>query len=192
MTVISRIQRRSRGSRLSAIAMLVSGPIGGEDQLLLVLLGHRDDEVDRVRGDRLAHRLRHLRAVEAGLAVPRRDADGRLHQRLGTAGRERDVEAAELERDQSVARRVLERVVAVHRRNADEIQVARREQDRDEIVMAGIAIDEYFLFRQDCLAGAGGTQRGSRSIDGFVAILATFGAPRLTAREPLNHTVAIA
>ena len=108
----------------------------------------------------LPHRLRHLGAVEAGLAVSRRNANRGLYQRLGAAGGERHVEAAELERDQSVARRVLERVVAVHRGHPDEIEMARREQDGDEVVVAGIAIDEDFLFRQDGLVDAGGKERG--------------------------------
>ena len=154
MTVISRIQRRSRGSRLIAIAMLVSGPMVARISSSLCRSAIAMMKSTACVCDRLAHRLGHLGAVEAGLAVSRRDADGRLHQRLRASRRERDVEAAQLERDQAVARRVLERVVAVHRGDADEVEMTRREQDRHEVVVAGIAIDQDFLLRQACLSFA--------------------------------------
>jgi hypothetical protein len=45
----------------------------------------------------------------------------------------------------SPLRVVFERVVAVHRGYADQIEMARGKQDGDEIVVAGVAIDQDLL-----------------------------------------------
>jgi hypothetical protein len=88
---------------------------GGDQRGAVEPLG---EEVDRVLGRRPALRRRQVRAVEAGLAVDVR-GDARLtHERALGSGRDRDLAAAdELEHADGVGGRLLERLVAGHRRD---------------------------------------------------------------------------
>ncbi len=66
-------------------------------------------------------------------------------QRRVGARRDRDVAASgDLERDERVAGRLVERLVAGDGRDADQLDLGRREreQDRDRVVVAGVAVDD--------------------------------------------------
>ena len=65
-------------------------------------------------------------------------------RRVGSDG-DRDVAAArDFERDERVAGRLVERLVARHGRDADQLDLRRgeREQDRDRVVVTGVAVDD--------------------------------------------------
>ena len=95
-----------------------------------------------MRADRRARRRWDVRSVEARLAVDLGGVHGRGGERLGAAGGDRNVDPGELQDRQGVARRVGERGVAVDGCHGEEIEVARCEQDRDRIVVTGVAIDQ--------------------------------------------------
>src|SRR5262245_24960409 len=65
--------------------------------------------------------------------------------RFGATACQRHLDATQLEHSQRVARGVLEAIVAIDRRNTDEIEMPRREQQRNRIVVTGIAVDQEFL-----------------------------------------------
>ena len=123
-------------------ATFVSGPVGTRTTSGSIRLG---EEVGGVRVDGPRGRLGQLGAVEARLAVDvRRGAEVAPQRRLG-AGGDRDVApAGDLERDERVAGRLVERLVAGDGRDADQLDLRRgeREQDRDRVVVAGVAVDD--------------------------------------------------
>ena len=134
--------RAGRMPRSSASATFVSGPTGDEHGLGRHVL---DEEVDGVLLDRLGGARRQLGAVEAALAV---DVGGDVelaHERPLGAGGDRHVGAAdEREHPERVVRRLVERLVAVRRRDADELDLGarEREQERDRVVVPGIAVED--------------------------------------------------
>ena len=105
-------------------------------------LGH---ELDRVGAERRSDRRRQRRPVEAALAVDvRRDGQVPDEGPVG-ARRDRDVAPAdELQHPERIGSRLLERLVAVHRRHPEhvELRAAEREQQRDRVVVAGIAVED--------------------------------------------------
>ena len=103
------------------------------------------EEVGGVRVHRLRRGLGQHRPVEAGLAV---HVGGRAEvapqRRLRPRGHRDVAPAGDLERDERVAGRLVERLVAGDGRDADQLDLGRgeREQDRDRVVVAGIAVDD--------------------------------------------------
>ena len=69
ITVISRSQPASRGSRFRAMAGVGGGADHGQDQLVLMLAGGVDQEIDRVLADGCAVGFGQVGAVQPGLAV---------------------------------------------------------------------------------------------------------------------------
>ncbi len=64
-------------------------------------------------------------------------------QRLVRAGVHGHVTPEQLDGGERVAGRVLERDVAAHGRHADEIAPVRGGRDRDDVVVAGIAVEQH-------------------------------------------------
>ena len=115
---------------------------GGDERRALDPLG---EEVDRVLGRRLGLRRRQVGAVEARLAVHVGGHARLAHERPAGAGGDRDLAAAgELEHADRVGGRLLERLVAGDRRDAPQLELgaAEREQDRDRVVVAGVAVEQ--------------------------------------------------
>ena len=103
------------------------------------------EELDGVLGDRRGRRVGELGAVQAGLAVDVRGDVALAHERPVGAGRDGHVGAAgELEHAERVRRRLLERLVARDGRDPDQLDLGRgeREQDRDRVVVAGVAVED--------------------------------------------------
>src|SRR5205814_1135166 len=85
------------------------------------------------------------RPVEAGLPVHVRGRTEVAPQRRLRPDGDRDVApAGDLERDERVAGRLVERLVAGDGRDPDQLHLRRgeREQDRDRVVVARIAVDD--------------------------------------------------
>ena len=134
--------RAGRMPRSSASATFVSGPTGTSTVSGRHVL---DEEVDSVLGDGLRRALRQLRPVHAALAVDVRGDVGLALERAVRPHRDRHVlPAHEREHAERVVRRLVERLVPVDGRDADEIDLRARErkQERDRIVVPGIAIDD--------------------------------------------------
>ncbi len=96
-------------------------------------------------GLRRPGRLRQVGAVQTGLAVHVSGDVALANERCVRSGVDRDVAATgELEHAQRVVRRLVERLVAGDGRHADELELGRREgqQDRDRVVVAGIAVED--------------------------------------------------
>jgi hypothetical protein len=72
----------------------------------------------------------------------RRYTHAPLREWPSTAHGQRDVDASELHDGECIARCVPHRVVAVHGGDTDEIEMPRRKQYRDRIVMPRIAVDQ--------------------------------------------------
>ena len=131
--------------RSSSSAMFVSGPVGTS----VTGAGWRRSAPPGSRRRAASHRpparRRQRRPVEAALAVDVR-GDGELpYERPVGTGRHRHVGAAdELEHADRVRRRLLERLVAVCRRHAEQLQLraGERQQERDRIVVPGIAVED--------------------------------------------------
>ena len=90
-------------------------------------------------------RLRKRRPVEPALAVHVRRDDELARERTLGAGGDRDVGALhELEDAQRVRGGLLERLVAVGRRDAEELELRAREgeQQRDRVVVPRIAVED--------------------------------------------------
>ena len=90
-------------------------------------------------------RLRQRRPVQPALAVDVRGDDELPLERPVRAGRDRDVGPAdELEHPQRVRGRLLQRLVAVRRRHAEELDLGarEREQQRDRVVVPGVAVED--------------------------------------------------
>ena len=88
---------------------------------------------------------RQQRAVEPALAVDVRGDDELAAERPVGARRDGDVRAAdELEDAERVGGRLLERLVAVRRRHAEQLDLRarEREQERDRVVVPGIAVED--------------------------------------------------
>ena len=99
----------------------------------------------RRRSDRLDVGGGQRRPVEPALAVDvRGDGELALERPVGAHG-DRDVRPAdEREHPQRVLRRLVERLVPVHGRDAEQVELGarEREQQRDRIVVAGIAVED--------------------------------------------------
>ena len=108
-----------------------------------------DEEVDRVLVDRLARRAAAARARPCPLSPWTCVGDvGLAHERPVGAHRDRNVLAAdEREHAERVVGRLLERLVAVHGGDADELDLGarQREQERDRVVVAGIAVEDDWI-----------------------------------------------
>src|SRR5262249_8345612 len=105
----------------------------------------RGEEVARVRGRGGARGRRRLGPVEPVLAVAPRGDDPLAHERAVGSRRDRYVRTAgELEHAQGVGRRLVERLVAGHRRHAVELGLGRgkRNKQRDGVVVPGVAIED--------------------------------------------------
>ena len=105
----------------------------------------RGNPADGVGRDRLGARLRQRRAVEAALAVHvRGDDELALERPVGTRGDRHIRAASELEHAQRVRGRLLERLVPVGRRHAEELELRAREREeqRDRVVVAGVAVED--------------------------------------------------
>ena len=102
-------------------------------------------EVDSALVERPATRGCERRAVEAALAVHVR-CDGEIaHERLRCTRGDGDVLASgEVEHADRVRRRLLERLVAVHGRDREQLELRARdgEQQRDRVVVARIAVED--------------------------------------------------
>ena len=121
-------------------------PDGREDQLLLVPLGHRDDEVDRMGSIGLR--------TGSGTCAPSRPdlpCPGATPTEGCTSGSEHPAASGMPSSWPSSSAisplRVVfpSGVVAVHRGDADQVEMVRREQYRHEVVVAGIAVDDGHL-----------------------------------------------
>jgi hypothetical protein len=113
-----------------------------EDDPRLDQLG---EEVCGVGADRLRLRLRQLWPVEAGLAVHvRRGAELASPRRVRPGGDRNVAAAGDLERDERVPGRLVERLVAGDRRDTDQLDLRRgeREEDRDRVVVPRVAVDD--------------------------------------------------
>ena len=124
-----------------------------------------DEEVDGALLDRLGGARRQLGAVEAALAV---DVGGDVelaHERpLGTDG-DRHVGAVdEREQPEGVVRRLVERLVAVRRRDADELELRarEREQERDRVVVPGVAVEDDRRRHRRSMASTSSSRRQGR------------------------------
>ena len=105
-------------------------------------LGEVLDRVHRLGG---ARGRGQVGAVEPRLAVDVRCDVARAHERRVCARVHRHVAPPrQLEHAQGVRGRLVERLVARHGRHADELDLRRgeREQDRDRVVVAGIAVED--------------------------------------------------
>ena len=88
--------------------------------------------------------------------------DGGAHERPLGAGRDRHVAATgELEHAQRVRRRLVERLVAGDGRDAEQLELGRgeREQERDRVVVAGVAVEDD---RRRCSAATSSTSARAR------------------------------
>ena len=95
--------------------------------------------------DRLLLRRREIGAVETRLAVDVRGDELFAHERPVRACGDRDVAVAgELEHADRIRGRLVERLVAGHRRDAEKLHLGRgeREQQGDRVVVPGVAVDE--------------------------------------------------
>ena len=104
-----------------------------------------DEEVDGALLDRLGSAGRKLGAVEAALTVNVGSDLEFAHERPFGAGGDRHVGVVdEREQPERVVRRLVEGLIAVRRRDADELDLGarEREQERDRIVVAGIAVED--------------------------------------------------
>ena len=125
--------------------MFVSGP--GRDQRDRLVRGadRVGDEVDGVPRRPARSSARQRRAVHAALAVDVLGDERLAAERAGGADGDRHVGPAdELEQLQRVDRRLLERLVAMDGRDADELDLRarEREQERDRVVVAGVAVED--------------------------------------------------
>ena len=140
---MSTIRRRLAMPRASASATFVSGPVGDEHRLRPRVLG---EEVDRVLLDRLGGRAAAARARRA------RSRRGRGRRRSGsrTSGRSApratgtSLRPASSSTRSAFVGRLLERLVAVDGRDADELELRarEREQERDRVVVPGVAVED--------------------------------------------------
>ncbi len=126
---------------------MVSGAVGDEHRPAVDPSSQdpSSQEVDGVLGHHVCPRLRQLGAVEAGLAMHMRRGAKRAAQRRVRSRRDRDVgPAPDLERDERVPGRLVQRLVAGDGRDADQLDFRRgeREEDRNRVVVAGIAVDD--------------------------------------------------
>ena len=145
---------RASGSSASSRAMFVSGPVGTSVELPLALSDPLGDEGDGVLVDGVHGRRRQLGPVEAALAVDVRRDRAAAHERPVGARGDRNIAATgELEHLERVRGRLLERLVAGDRRDADELELRRgeREQERDRVVVAGVAVEDDRRRRHMCL-----------------------------------------
>ena len=112
------------------------------------LLGRADllgEEGDRIVRDRGRARCRQRRPVQAAVAVDVRRDDALADERRGCSGRDRHVVATnELEHADRVRGRLLERLVPVGRRDAEQLELGacEREEKCDRIVVARIAVEQ--------------------------------------------------
>ena len=102
-------------------------------------------EVDRVLAERIVPGRRQRRTVEAAVAVDvRRDRQLPFERAVG-AGSDRDVGAAgEIEHAQRIRRRLLERLVAVDRGDAENLELGAREREQqcDRVVVPRVAVED--------------------------------------------------
>ena len=136
----------SSGRSAASSAMFVSGPTGASSTGSLAALEHLGQQVDRVHRHDGRPRLRRRRAAQpVGAVHDRRVATARHDERPVGAGRDGHVLAAgQREHAQRVARRRLERQVARDRREREQVELRarQREQDRDGVVDARVAVDD--------------------------------------------------
>ena len=109
-------------------------------------------------GDRVVRRfgpreVGECRIAETGVAVNAAAVDGSARERQRRTPVDRHVEAGHLRDDQRVACRPVDPDVAGDGRDADQVGVARRDQDRDRVIESGIAVeDELHWGSGACLA----------------------------------------
>ena len=145
ISTIRSMSAATSGWWASSSAMLVSGPVGISVTGPAVLAQAVGEEVDRVQRLGLARGRRQVRPVEPRLAVHVRGHARLAHERPVGPGRHRHVAAAgELEHPQRVGRRLVERLVAVHGRDPEQLQLGARErqQQRHRVVVPGVAVDQ--------------------------------------------------
>ena len=136
---------RASGCRASSSAMFVSGPVGTSVRRPSRARISRARKSTACSGRSAPARGGQVGAVEAALAVHVRGDRALAHERPVGAAVDRDVAAAgELEHAQGVRGRLLDRLVAADGRDADELELGRgeREQERDRVVVAGIAVED--------------------------------------------------
>lgn len=149
MTVKDFNHEARRGSSRSASATLVCAPmIATSSSPRCARASCLQQELDRVHIERVAIRRGQIGAVEAARPVrvggERRLAD----ERRATAPGHRNVEARQSEHAQRIGCCLFDGLVAEHGRDADDIEMARGEEDRDGVVMSGVAVDEEFRHAQ--------------------------------------------
>ena len=121
---------------------------GGDDGDGAGLVAHHglDEPGDGVLLGQRAARLGQLDAVQAGLAVDVGGVNGLADERLHAAGVDGDLGASgELAHRPGVEGDLLEAVVAADGRDAQEVDLRapEREEDRDRVIMARIAIEDH-------------------------------------------------
>ncbi len=101
-----------------------------------------DDEADGVIGVGSRVGLGQVGAVQPTLAVDEAGEPGRCDERPSSAGMHAAAEVEQIAHDTGVVGRTVERRVAGHRGDADQIGVAVGDHDRDHVVVTGIAVED--------------------------------------------------
>ena len=137
------IRSASFGSRLSASAMLVSGPERHQSEAGL-LLREAQDRVDGMLTLWLALRRGKAAIAEAVFAMEPMRVVMRAVERLVRAGEHGNVGIADLGGQQRVLGRLLEADIAGDRRQAEnpDFRIGQRHHDRDRVVGGGVGVDE--------------------------------------------------
>ena len=125
--------------------MFVSGPVGTRTTGSIRLEQGRPQESDGALGARLARRLWQLGAVQAGAAVDRGGDLQPTQQGPVRARGDRDIGPSEQRQDpQCIAGRGCQLGVACHGRDAEQLELGtgQRDDDREGVVMARIAVQD--------------------------------------------------
>ena len=115
----------------------------GDDPDALAPAAGLDDELDGVAPVEGPGRCGQVGAVETALAVDHRGRPRFGEQRPLGAGVDGDVDPEELAHDQGVVRRAVEGRVARHCRDAEQLAVAGGDDDRDRVVVPGVAVEDH-------------------------------------------------
>ena len=155
--------------RSSRSATFVSGPVGMSVTGVEEARDRPLHEVDGVLAERASAGGRQRRAVEAAVAVHvRRNGELTVERPVGAGGHGNVGAPGEIEHAKSICRRLLERLVPVDGRHTEHVELRARErqQQRDRVVVAGIAVEDDgdAHARQYCVDLGRGRQRrlGSR------------------------------
>ena len=115
----------------------------GDDPHALAPAAGLDDELDGVAAVEGPRRRGQVGAVEPALAVDHRRRSRLGQQRSLGAGVNGDVDAQELAHDQRVVGRAVERRVAGHGGDAEQLAVPGRDDDGDRVVVTRVAVEDH-------------------------------------------------